>query len=71
MSEALEPCPFCGSPAELSSVHPITDADTPCIVCTNAECPVVLFVELDDEPNAEEHAAMLWNTRAGARSEVA
>ena len=65
----LRPCPFCGSPAELTDVHPITCEEVSVITCTNAECPAILFVELDDEPDAAEHAAMLWNARPTPRTE--
>lgn len=67
----LRPCPFCGAEAEIRDEHPITCEEVRAIACTNGECPAVVFVELDDDEDAEAHAILAWNSRAEARSEVA
>lgn len=64
MSEAeLEPCPFCGGPAEIKAYGGVSARRTG-VKCTDVYCAGSMRLALPDE----DHVAM-WNRRAALKTE--
>ena len=62
-NEALLPCPFCGSDAEMAE----TEGDDRIVFCINQKCGVYMHDDMEwggNEYCAEANVAQKWNRRA-------